>query len=537
VKSICIVIFSLYSAILLTNCQGQQSSDVPIRPNILWIVCEDQSPQFFPEYGDSIVSLPTLASLASDGLVFDRAYATVPVCAPARSSIITGMYPTTLGTHNMRTYNAYKANNEESIGIPSYSPVVPENVRPFTEYLRESGYYCTNNAKEDYNFRIPPSAWDESSNKAHWRNRAEGQPFFSVFNIGITHESQIWNQGDKELTVDPASVPVPPYFPDDPIIRHDLAVNYSNLVRMDRQIKEIVDQLKEDGLFENTVIIFYGDHGGPFPRHKRVLYETGVQVPMIVRFPEGANAGRTDMLMSFIDLAPTVLSLAGIDPPGYIQGKALFGAYKDPQPREYLFTTSDRFDEVYDRVRAVRNGRYKYIRNYKTNLPYALPVSYREQMPMMQRLRELNNEGSLTPESQLWMNDTRPTEEFYDLANDPWELNNLIDHPDLRAEITELRQALSGWIDETNDLGGVDERQLIDQWTVDGRQVPLEPVQVELKGDMITASHKRQDATIVYRSGPSGQWLIYTGSIEKKNSLVFKAMRIGFEDSEEVTLE
>ena len=229
------------------------------RPNIIWLVAEDQSPEFFPMYGDSTISLPFIESLSSDAVVFTNAFSPVPVCAPARSAIITGMYPTTLGTHNMRTYNAYSRDNQPDIGIPSYSPLVPDGVKMFTEYLRKEGYYCTNNAKEDYNFKAPESGWDESSNDAHWRNRPKDAPFFSVFNF--CHESGIWKQGEEELFVSPDSVRVPPYFPDTDVIRHDIAVNYSNLKRLDEQIGKIINQLKEDGLYDNSIIFFYGDHG------------------------------------------------------------------------------------------------------------------------------------------------------------------------------------------------------------------------------------------------------------------------------------
>ena len=198
-------------------------------PNILWLVAEDQSPEFFSMYGNDMISLPNLEKLTRDGTIYTNAYAPVPVCAPSRSALITGMYPSSIGTHNMRTYNAFKDVNEPSINIPSYSPILPEGVKMFTEYLRKAGYYCTNNSKEDYNFKTLPNAWDESGKKAHWKNRPKGIPFFSIFNFGITHESQIWKQSKKPLLVDPSKLIVPPIFPDNHIIRRDLAINFSRI--------------------------------------------------------------------------------------------------------------------------------------------------------------------------------------------------------------------------------------------------------------------------------------------------------------------
>ncbi|NNE76843.1 MAG: sulfatase, partial [Pricia sp.] len=411
-----------------------QASEKEALPNIIWLVAEDQSPEFFPMYGDSTIPLPNLESLARDGIVFDNAVSPVPVCAPARSALITGMYPTTLGTHNMRTYAPWREVNEPLLDdLPSYSPVVPNGVRMFTEYLRQKGYYTANGPKEDYNFEKTDAAWHESSEERHWRKREEGQPFFTVFNFSVCHESQIWSRGKDSLLVDPAAVPVPPYFPDNDVIRHDLAVNYSNLKRLDNQIGEVISDLKEDGLYDNSIIFFYGDHGGPFPRHKRALYDTGVKVPLTIKFPKNDKAGtRDERLISFIDYAPTVLSLAGIEPPKVTQGVAQFGEFEVAKKPQYTFHTSDRFDELYDRLRAVRSKRYKYIKSFNTNISHAMPVSYREQMPMMQELRTLHKAGKLNEKQALWLNPTKPEEELYDLQEDPYELENLASKPELQ---------------------------------------------------------------------------------------------------------
>ncbi|WP_373518328.1 sulfatase-like hydrolase/transferase, partial [Pricia sp.] len=279
-------------ALSLSSCNQETSKDTVLDkplPNIIWLVAEDQSPDWFPMYGDSTIPLPNLEALAEDGVVFDNAVAPVPVCAPARSALITGMYPTTLGTHNMRTYAPGRREGGRpyhGLDIPSYSPVVPDAVKMFPEYLRKKGYYTTNGPKEDYNFEKTDAAWDESSKHPHWRKKRKGQPFFAVFNFAVCHESQIWNRGKDSLFVQPSKVPVPPYFPDTKTVRHDLAVNYSNLKRLDDQIGAIIADLKEDGHYENSIIFFYGDHGGPFPRHKRALYDTGVKVPLVIKFPK-----------------------------------------------------------------------------------------------------------------------------------------------------------------------------------------------------------------------------------------------------------
>ena len=506
------------------------------RPNIIWLVAEDQSPEWFSMYGDSTISLPNLESLSIDGVVFKNAYSPVPVCAPARSSIITGMYPTTLGTHNMRTYAPGRGEVGKpyaNLDIPSYSPVVPNGVKMFTQYLREKGYYCTNGPKEDYNFKKLVSAWDDSSKNPHFRNRNAGQPFFSVFNFSVCHESQIWVRGKDSLFVDPSAVKVPPYFPDNDIIRHDMAVNYSNLKRLDDQIGEIIADLKQDGLYENSIIFFYGDHGGPFPRHKRSLYETGTKVPMIIKFPKNENSGTIDdRFISFIDLAPTVLSLAGIEPPKVMQGVAQFGEFEVRKEPKYIFTTSDRFDGVYDRLRAVRSERFKYIKSYDTTLSHALPVKYREQMPMMRELRRLYALGKLNQEQASWLRPTKPAEELYDLDKDPYELNNLARKPEMQDTLKHLRKVLEDWIKETNDLGEIPEEDLIAKWWPNGEQPQLPPLEMEEKEGTIRLFSSQNDATIIWRQPQDSLWNIYMNPLPSGKSFEAKAERIGYIDSE-----
>ena len=388
-----------------------------------------------------------------------------PVCAPARSAIITGMYPSSIGTGNQRAYHQkrkVRPDSQSQLDFPYYSSKLAEAIKPFTQILRENGYYCTNNSKTDYNFKLTDEAWDESSNHASWENRKKDQPFFAVFNFGVTHESSIWNRDKKKLKVDPNILKVPPVFPDDSITRHALAVNYSNLIQMDIQMGKIIDRLKKENLYDNTYIFFYSDHGGPFPRHKRAIYETGTKVPFIVKFPKGFKTDdkRNNDMLSFIDFAPTILSIAGIDIPKIYQGKPFLGAKKSLKKRKYLFTASDRFDELTDRIRAVKSKRFKYVRNYNIEKPHALNVVYRTQMNLMKHLNELNKSNSLSDKQKLWFQVPKRPEEFYDLENDPFELNNLIEDEKFAPHINELKLQLDSWLKNINDLGGIPEKEL-----------------------------------------------------------------------------
>ena len=441
------------------------------KPNIIWLVCEDQSVDFFPMYGDNTVNLPNLESLADNSIIYDNMHATTPVCSPARSAIITGMYPTTLGTHNMRTYNEGRDTNQPTLGIPSYSPKFPDYILPFTKYLRDGGYYCTNNNKEDYNFKITNDAWDQTckycsgvkKQDIHWRNRDKDQPFFAVFNFQITHEAQIWSQAKNKIYVDPDKITPPPYFPDDAIIRKDMAINYSNLIRMDRELGILIKELKHNGLYENSYIFFYSDHGGPFPRHKRAIYESGTKVPFMIKLPNSKEAGsRDDRLLSFIDLAPTVLDIAGLTIPEYIQGKSILDTKL--KEREYLISASDRFDEQIDRIRSIQTKKYKLIVNYDTSQTHALPVKYRENMPMMRKMNEMYSSGKLNSIQKLWFQTPKSELELYNLQKDPYEINNLIESPkrlNYKSLVKTFRKKLNDWIENTNDLGRMPEKEII----------------------------------------------------------------------------
>ena len=318
-------------------------------PNILWLSTEDIGPELNC-YGDSTAKTPTLDQLASNGLTYDVAWSNYPVCAPARTTIITGVYAATLAAGNMR----------------SQMPLPPER-KLFPQYLRELGYYCTNNSKEDYNVIKPGKVWDQSNKKAHYKNRKDGQPFFAVFNHTGTHESQI-RKRPHQAVIDPSSVKLKSYWPDTPEVRQDLAQYYDNLQRMDGWVKRQLKELEESGEADNTIVVFFGDHGSGMPRHKRFAGDSGQRVPFVVHVPENLKhlapsdyqaGGRTQRPVGFVDLAPTMLSLAGIKAPEYMEGHAFMGAHPAPEPK-YLFGYRDRMDERPDFSRAVRDERFIY---------------------------------------------------------------------------------------------------------------------------------------------------------------------------------
>lgn len=428
------------------------------QPNILWISCEDISPSLGC-FGDKYALTPNLDRLAAQGVRYTHAFSVAGVCAPSRSCLITGMYPSSLGSHHMRC-----------------SARLPETVRCFPEYLRRAGYYCSNNVKEDYNFTKPPGTWDESSNKAHWRNRKPGQPFFSVFNFVVTHESQIrapdaaFAKQTARLTAeerhDPAKAPVPPFHPDTPAVRRDWARYYDLITAMDKLAADILKQLDEDGLADDTIVFFFSDHGVGLPRGKRWLYDTGMRVPLIVRFPPklqdqapGKPGTATDRLVSFVDFGPTVLNLAAVPVPEHMQGLPFLGEKASP-PREYVYGIRDRMDERIDFTRAVRDQRYKYIVNYRPELPYFQWLSYMMEMPTAKELLRLSKVGKLNEAQQHFMAPTKPFEELYDTEADPHEIHNLAASPAHRQTLLRLQAAHAQWRADTIDLGFLPEAEL-----------------------------------------------------------------------------
>ena len=442
------------------------------KPNIIWITIEDQSQYLLPFNGNADVSLPNLEKIADESVVFNNMYATYPVCAPARSSIITGMYPNSIGTHNMRAMhfdnyynNGFKvgkrAEHEKILDVPYYSSKLAESIKTFPQILKENGYFTYNDSKGDYNYLVNlDSTWSEYNTKN--KISKSQSPIFAIYNYNVTHESEMWKRDKEELKVNPNNLKIiPPIFPDDSIVRHSLAVNYSNLIEMDKQVGKLISHLKQEDIYDDSYIFFYSDHGGPFPRHKRAIYETGTKVPFFVKLPKGKkDKVDTNQFLSFVDFAPTVLSIAGINIPSFQQGKPFLGKYKDESVREYLFTSSDRFDEHPDRIRAVRGEKYKYIRNYFPENSHALNVAYRRQMVLMRHLSSLHLNGELSKKHDLWFRVPKLKEELYDLENDPFELNNLSENADYKEELNKLSNVLDKWIEEIDDLGRIPEKKL-----------------------------------------------------------------------------
>jgi len=521
------------------------------RPNILWISCEDISPRLGC-YGDAVARSPNLDRLAAEGMLFKHVYTVAPVCAPNRSGIITAMYPTTIGTHHMRT-----THREEDLPTP-YSAVPPPYVKTFTEYLRAAGYYCTNNSKTDYQFATPVTAWDECGRKAHYRHRPDkDQPFFAVFNFTSTHESRNWP--DPEET-EPSGVEVPPYYPDTLTVRKDIARLYDNIAKMDQQAGETLKQLQEEGLADNTIVFFWSDHGDGLPRAKRWLYDSGTHVPMIIRWPGRIEPGSVNEdLVSSIDLGPTVLSLAGVNVPAHMQGRPFLGAQKKP-PRQYVFSARDRFDESYDMVRSVRDKKYRYVRNYYPEKPYVLWVPYRNRGPTMQEMLRLYAEDKLEGPQKLWFTSSRPPEELYDCDADPHQINNLADDPDYKGVLERMRGVLDKWRRRTEDMGDIPEFEMVNRWWPGGKQPQTAaprfvPNAESNRGRSLSENGgtfaapvtvsmycPTQGASIAYKTSAekNARWLLYSGPIRLLHGHTMiraKAIRYGYKESKEVAAE
>ena len=439
----------------LSGCKtGQaENSNTTHPPNILWISCEDISPALGC-YGDPYAFTPTLDGLAEEGVLFTRAYATAPICAPARSTLISGIYATTLGTQHLRS------------DIP-----VPEGFRILPQYLRDAGYFCSNNAKTDYNFSIE-GRWNDQGNEAHWRNRQEGQPFFSVFNYGITHEGPANRLIEEDVATleilhDPDSAKLPPYFPDSPQMRRIWAHQYDLISVLDQQVKARIAELKEDGLYDNTIIFFFSDHGFGLPRYKRWLYHTGLHIPFIVRVPDQYRhlfdhkpGSQEDRLVSFVDFAPTVLNLAGVDIPESFAGSPFMGPDSD-RKKKYVFGARSRADDIYEVSRCVLDERYIYIRNFMPYQSYVTEaVIFSDRKASYAELLKLKHMGKLHHESEkFWQ--PKAYEELYDLHEDPHELVNLAGHPDHSGRVEEMRKVLYTWMVEQRDVGLLNESEMM----------------------------------------------------------------------------
>lgn len=532
-------------------------------PNVVWIVAEDLSPRL-PPFGDSTVATPHLSALAAAGVRYPNCFSVSGVCAPSRSALATGMYPISIGAHNMRTQ--YNTDILAQNGLPIYGAVPPPEVKMLSQHLREAGYYCTNNDKQDYQFEAPRAAWDDNGPLADFANRAPGQPFYAVYNLNVTHESQVWGAAAKHYRfeasypdsavleqasntplpeserppTDPAlDVPVPPYLVDDDSTRNDLRRVYRNVQTMDEQVGALLAHLRRHDQLDSTIVVWYTDHGGPLPREKRLLYDSGLRVPMIVRWPDGYRAGEVDSsLVSFVDLLPTTLAMVGLEVPDIVQGVTAFAKTGNTE-REYVYAAADRFDTEYDRIRAVRDRRYKLLRNYYPERPYYLDVAYRTNLPSMRSLLRGRDAGTLSAEQASWFRETKDTVELFDTYSDPHELRNLAEdtaYAEVRARLT---AALNAHLAEVGDLGGIDERELVAGWWGGQlRDMPTTtpPTFTETDGAYTVAS-PTPGAQIAYRFAVADrgteQWRPYVAPVvlPEGDTLLAYAQRIGYRES------
>ena len=431
--------------LLLTIWLRTHAADLP---NILWLTSEDNGPHLNC-YGDDYATTPNLDALAKKGMIYTRAISNAPVCAPARTTIISGMYPPSTGSEHMRSMTS-----------------LPAQFKMYPAYLRKMGYYCTNNSKEDYNLKKEGEVWDESGRKGHWKNRPKGKPFFAIFNSTVSHESQIRKRPHKQVH-DPAKVRIPAYHPDHPEVRKDWAQYYDKLTDMDSQVGAKLKELKDAGLEDDTIVFYFGDHGSGMPRSKRWPFFSGLQVPLIIHIPEKwkhlassnyqANT-KSDRQVGFVDLAPTLLSIAGMKPPSHMQGHAFMGKHEAPI-QMYGYGFRGRMDERYDMVRSVVGKRYIYIRNYMPHKLYGQHVGYMFVTTTTQVWKRLYDEGKLNEaQSHFWK--TKPAEELYDLEKDPDEVNNLANSKGHAKILAQMRQAHRAHVTKIRDVGFLPEGEI-----------------------------------------------------------------------------
>jgi N-sulfoglucosamine sulfohydrolase len=444
---------------------GFARASAPARPNILWLIAEDLSPDLGC-YGNRAVQTPNLDRLAREGMRFTNAFVTGPVCSASRSAIATGMYQTTIGAHNHRSHrdDGYR---------------LPQGIEPFTRYLQRAGYHTSNvinaapgvrgTGKTDFNF-VTEDIFDGKD----WAERRKGQPFYAQVNFSETHRPF---RRCPERPVDPARVEVPPCYPDHPWVRKDWAMYLETLQNLDAKVGKVLARLEQEGLAEDTIVFFFGDHGRPMPRDKQFLYDGGIRIPLLIRIPEKYRpagyqpGGVSDALVSAIDITATTLRLAGVEPPTHMEGRPFFGP--GVQPREFIIAARDRCDETVDRIRCVRTRRFKYIRNFFPERPYTQQNVYKDvNYVTLAVMRQLQEAGKLSGPPSAFLAPRRPPEELYDLAADPHETRNLADDPKYRRTLEEMRAILDRWIRETGDQGQHPEDRVMpwdrDRTEVDG---------------------------------------------------------------------
>jgi N-sulfoglucosamine sulfohydrolase len=522
------------------------------QPNILFIVAEDLSPRLGC-YGDAIARTPRLDRLAQESVRYTNAFTTAPVCAPSRIAMITGMHQESIGGQHMRTMGA--------AGLPGgagfdYQAVPPEHVKAFPELLRKAGYFACNAFKTDYQFGTPFSIWDlDAPDMFNWRKAPSGSPFFAMVNLMITHESYIWPvdmvpsnpveaaiiaRNSRDLAAhppvtDPASVFVPPFLPDTPVVRRDIARFYDNIAIMDGQVGILLDALEADGLSENTIVVWTTDHGDGLPHGKRNAYDAGLRVPLLVRYPDRWRAGTVcEELFSFIDFAPSFLKLATARAAPWHQGRSAFGRRPQSEPPA-VFAAADRMDEVPGKWRTARTRTHAYLSNEQPQRPMFEPLAFRDSMPTMRELWRLHNSGRLDPliESQFLPN--RASEELYDVRIDPDQITNIAAGDNQRPIMARMRQMMRHFRAATPDWSDETERQMVEHRMWPGLQQPVtqKPTILSSRSRRRLRIQATNNASIGWRYIGEDSWKLYSAPITIQNKPIeTKAIRYGWRESD-----
>ena len=519
------------------------------RPNILVIMADDMSLRI-NALGDKTAITPNLDELVKNGTSYMNAFTTAGVCACSRSALLTGKNQISIGSMHMRT---------SSGGSVPYLAVPEAHIKAFPEILRKHGYFTFTNDKLDYQFSGifpgsgPFTIWNSEKDKFGWKNRKNSEPFFGMINLIITHESGIFrgkmNSVDTqaiklmqqtrqmlyEAPIKPENVIVPPFLPDTSEVRKDIARAYNNIYILDIEVKEIIDQLKKDNILDDTIIIFTSDHGDGLPRYKRELFDTGINVPFIILVPKKFSSWQKPGekiydLVSFLDIAPTVLNLAGVSIPSYMDGKSIFGNEKN----EYIFAARDRLDSFKGKTRAVRNKDYKFIKNYSLGIVGAQKLSFRENLMSMKELRKMYENNELNEIQKIWL-ELIPELQLYDLNEDPYEINNLAYDPNYKEKVLLLENVLEQWIEKNNFHGHLEEEDLIEVfWPENTQPQTTEPLYSLEDGFLYLKNNDVSKNASIGFSYDGKNWEVYSEPIEiKKNKKVyFKAVRYGWKESE-----
>jgi N-sulfoglucosamine sulfohydrolase len=526
-------------------------------PNILLLMAEDMSSRV-GAFGDAVAVTPNLDALANEGVRYTNTFTTAGVCSPSRAAHILGIHQISTGTQHMRSSGHVEG---------GYFSVPPAQVKAYPELLRAAGYYTFTDEKLDYQFSGvragsgPFTIWDKDGTTT-WDARSAEQPFFGLINFQVTHESGIftplgnmpqsgmhlmmqlirwWKLGSIDSgAVTPASVILEPYYPDTATVREDIARHYDNIAHMDQEVGQILNKLEKEGLADSTIVIWTTDHGDGLPRAKRELYDSGIKVPMIIRWPEayrpkGVAPGQIDQrLISFVDLAPTILSLAGVTPPKYLQGSD-FSSPELPQ-RNYIYASRDRIDEVPDRQRAVRGARFKYIRSWHPDLAGGHPLGFRDNIDMVREMTALHKAGQLNPAQELWF--VPPgRERLFDLKNDPYELVDLSNTPAFSDPLLRLRTALDSWLESVVDWSDIPETDMVKAFYPAGIRPQTPPPTATLTNGRLVAGYEADTTSIGYRVN-GGHWSLYSQPLDigKDATIDLRAVRYGWEASEIVEL-